>query len=254
MTVFRDASAVQRCRAEVERRSWVHARFAGCCLAVLLGLAMPGLLRAEPLGPPQIDSPQLLALDLPAQNLADALEAFSRSTGMAVLVDRELTRGRRSIGVRGRYSAREALGLLLTGSGLVARYARSDAFTLQVPEASQPLSPKGPRAAARINSSYATALQQAIERSLCRSPLTRPGSFRALVQVWIGPDGSIEHSRLVSSTGDVQRDEALVRSLGSTRVERQAPSSLRQPLTLLLMPDTTGTRMECTAREGASGV
>ncbi|MBE8603793.1 TonB family protein, partial [Pseudomonas cyclaminis] len=109
------------------------------------------------------------------------------------------------------------------------------------------------RSAARINNSYATALQQAIETTLCRSPLTRPGSFRALVQVWVNRDGRIEHSRLVSSTGDEQRDEALVRGLGAARVERPAPSSLRQPLTLLLMPDTTGTRMECTAVKGASG-
>ncbi|KAA0942650.1 MULTISPECIES: secretin and TonB N-terminal domain-containing protein [unclassified Pseudomonas] len=197
----------------------------------------------------------LLLLDLPAQNLAQALEAFSRSTGMAVLVDRELTRGRRSIGVRGRYSAQQALSLLLTGSGLMARYARSDAFTLQVPEVSQPPTVRGAKArgAARINSSYATALQQAIEASLCRSPLTHPGSFRALVQLWVNREGLIEHSRLVSSTGDEQRDEALVQSLASTRVERPAPSSLRLPVTLLLMPDTTGKRMECTAREGARG-
>ncbi|MBC2385488.1 TonB-dependent outer membrane receptor [Pseudomonas sp. WS 5106] len=202
----------------------------------------------------QAQSP-LLALNLPAQDLEHALQAYSRATGMAVLVDRELTRGRRSIGVRGRFTAQEALAMLLTGSGLMARYARNDAFTLQLPEVSPPPAARGAAArnAARINNSYATALQQAIEASLCRSPLTRPGSFRALVQVWVNPDGWIEHSRLVSSTGDEQRDEALVRSLGTTQVERPAPSSLRQPVTLLLMPDTTGTRMECTAGKGASG-
>ncbi|OYU08778.1 MAG: TonB-dependent outer membrane receptor [Pseudomonas sp. PGPPP1] len=200
----------------------------------------------------QAQSP-LLTLNLPAQDLEHALQAYSRATGMAVLVDRELTRGRRSIGVRGRFTAQEALAMLLTGSGLMARYARNDAFTLQLPEVSPPPAARGAAArnAARINNSYATALQQAIEASLCRSPLTRPGSFRALVQVWVNPEGWIEHSRLVSSTGDEQRDEALVRSLGTTQVERPAPSSLRQPVTLLLMPDTTGTRMECTAGKGA---
>ncbi|WP_313453721.1 secretin and TonB N-terminal domain-containing protein [Pseudomonas rhodesiae] len=203
-------------------------------------------------GVAQADAP-LLTLNLPAQDLEHALQAYSRATGMAVLVDRELTRGRRSIAVRGRFTAQDALAMLLTGSGLMARYARSDAFTLQVPEISPPTPTQGAAAlqAARINNSYATALQQAIEASLCRSPLTRPGSFRALVQVWVNRDGLIEHSRLVSSTGDEQRDDALVRSLAATRVERPAPSSLRQPVTLLLMPDTTGTRMECTAAKGA---
>jgi TonB family protein len=217
-----------------------------CALVLLLLLAGGRMAQAE--------SP-LLSLNLPAQDLEHALQAYSRATGMAVLVDRELTRGRRSIGVRGRFTAQEALAMLLTGSGLMARYARSDAFTLQTPQVSQPPPTKGAaaRSAARINNSYATALQQAIETSLCRSPLTRPGSFRALVQVWVNPDGVIEHSRLVSSTGDEQRDEALVRSLSAARVQRPAPSSLRQPVTLLLMPDTIGMRMECTAVKGAWG-
>ncbi|WP_426220495.1 TonB family protein [Pseudomonas sp. DWRC2-2] len=217
------------------------------CALVLLLLLAGGCMA-------QTESP-LLSLNLPAQDLEHALQAYSRATGMAVLVDRELTRGRRSIGVRGRFTAQEALAMLLTGSGLMARYARSDAFTLQTPQVSQPPPTKGAaaRSAARINNSYATALQQAIETSLCRSPLTRPGSFRALVQVWVNPDGVIEHSRLVSSTGDEQRDEALVRSLSAARVQRPAPSSLRQPVTLLLMPDTTGMRMECTAAKGAWG-
>ncbi|RMO61043.1 MULTISPECIES: secretin and TonB N-terminal domain-containing protein [Pseudomonas fluorescens group] len=217
------------------------------CALVLLLLLLGG--RAA-----QAEAP-LLSLNLAAQDLEHALQAYSRATGMAVLVDRELTRGRRSIAVRGRFTAQEALAMLLTGSGLMARYARSDAFTLQLPDVSPPPPTQGTAARhiARINTSYATALQHAIETSLCRSPLTRPGGFRALVQVWVNPDGVIAHSRLVSSTGDEQRDEALVRSLATTRVERPAPSSLRQPVTLLLMPDTTGTRMECTVAKGASG-
>ncbi|CAI8751992.1 STN domain-containing protein [Pseudomonas marginalis] len=234
---------MQRCRAGGEQGGW---RRAVCALVLLLLLAGGRVAQAE--------SP-LLLLNLPAQDLEHALQAYSRATGMAVLVDRELTRGRRSISVRGRFTAQEALAMLLTGSGLMARYARDDAFTLQLPAVSQPPATRGAAArnAARINNSYATALQQAIETSLCRSPLTRPGSFRALVQVWVNPQGLIEYSRLVSSTGDEQRDEALVRNLGATRVERPAPSSLRQPVTLLLMPDTTGTRMECTAANGAWG-
>ncbi|KAA8551335.1 hypothetical protein FX984_06069 [Pseudomonas marginalis] len=234
---------MQRCRAGGEQEGW---RRAVCALVLLLLLAGGRVAQAE--------SP-LLLLNLPAQDLEHALQAYSRATGMAVLVDRELTRGRRSISVRGRFTAQEALAMLLTGSGLMARYARDDAFTLQLPAVSQPPATRGAAArnAARINNSYATALQQAIETSLCRSPLTRPGSFRALVQVWVNPQGLIEYSRLVSSTGDEQRDEALVRNLGATRVERPAPSSLRQPVTLLLMPDTTGMRMECTAANGAWG-
>jgi hypothetical protein len=83
--------------------------------------------------------------------------------------------------------------------------------------------------------------------------MTRPGSFRALLQLWIGRDGVVQYSRLVSSTGDVQRDSALVESLRNLSIERPAPSSLGQPVTLLLLPDSSGKRMECTQWEGVSG-
>nr|WP_312026252.1 STN domain-containing protein [Pseudomonas sp. MSSRFD41] len=257
MTLFRDWKAVQRRRAQVGRWTSLHGGLATCVLGFALWLqASEAGAQDSPQGPPRVDSQALLALDIPAQDLAQALESFSRATGMAVLVDRELARGRRSVGVKGHYNAREGLGRLLAGSGLMARYARSDAFTLQVPPASQPAAQPaaGGGRGTRLNSSYATALQRAVERSLCTSALTRPGSFRALLQLWVGADGRVQHSRLVTSTGDWQRDEALVQRLAQVRVERQAPSSLSQPLTLLLIPDTTGKRMDCKEWEGASGV
>ena len=106
MTVFKDTSAVQQCRAGGEQRGLRRAIGA---LALLLLLAWGTPARAEP---------PLLVLDLPAQDLEHALQAYSRASGMAVLVDRELTRGRRAISVRGRFTAQEALAMLLTGSGL----------------------------------------------------------------------------------------------------------------------------------------
>ncbi|WP_256735484.1 secretin and TonB N-terminal domain-containing protein [Pseudomonas sp. dw_612] len=192
--------------------------------------------------------------DISAQELSGALEAFSRSSGMAVLVDRQLTRGRRSIGVQGRLTATQALNTLLVGTGLMARYARADAFTLQVAQvAPVPLPPGISAGGSQVGSSYALAIQSAIERRLCSSPLTRPGDYRALLQVWIGRDGAVQHSRLVTSSGDTQRDAALVDSVQHLRIERSPPSSLRQPVTLLLVPNLSGKRMECTQQQGAFG-
>lgn len=246
---------MQRRRAKVGYRSFFHAVFARWGLALLLALAASGGLRAAQPAPPMVDSHRLLDLDIAAQDLAEALELFSRSTGMAVLVDRELTRGRRSVRVQGRYSARDALSRLLTGSGLMARYARSDAFTLQVAQLSDAPAPKGAggSAGAWASDSFASALQHAVEAGLCRSELTRPGRYRAVLQLWIDRGGHIEHSRLVTTTGDLRRDEALVQSLSETWVERPAPSSLRQPVTLLLIPDSAGKRMDCRQRQGAFG-
>lgn len=224
-----------------------HVRQAG---QVLLFWLMSSAVIAGP-----IDSHTSLELDIPAQELASALERYSRATGMAVLVDRQLTRGRRSIGVKGRLNAADALSLMLGGSGLMARYARADAFTLQVAQVTEVPSMQVSVAtnAPLAGSSYATAIQSAIERSLCRSPSIRPGSFRALLQLWIGRDGVVQYSRLVSSTGDVQRDSALVERLRNLNIERPAPSSLGQPVTLLLLPEPSGKRMECTQWEGVSG-
>ncbi|PQP04095.1 MULTISPECIES: STN domain-containing protein [Pseudomonas] len=223
--------------------------FRQACLALLFWLVSS----AASAGP--VDPYAPLELDIPAQALTSALERFSRSTGMAVLVDRQLTRGRRSIAVKGRLNATDALSLMLSGSGLMARYARADAFTLQVAQVAEvPLQAGAVANSAPVaGGSYAAAIQTALERRLCRSPLTRPGSFRALLQLWIGRDGVVQHSRLVSSTGDGQRDSALVESLRNLRIERPAPSALGQPVTLLLLPQPSGKRMECTQWEGVSG-
>ncbi|MGE8150379.1 STN domain-containing protein [Pseudomonas vancouverensis] len=202
-----------------------------------------------------LDANVALTLDIPAQELASALEQFSRTTGMAVLVDRQLTRGRRSLAVKGQMSASDALERMLSGSGLMARYSRADAVTLKVaqvdPVPARPGKPAG--AASPIAGNYATSIQVAIERSLCRSPEVQPGSFRALLQLWIGRDGVVQHSRLVSSTGDVQRDAVLVESLQHLDIERPAPSSLSQPVTLLLLPESSGKRMDCSKWKGVSG-
>lgn len=224
---------------------WLTLCLLICCIA--------GPERALAAAGAKPDPAAVLMLDIPAQNLATALDAFSRLTGMAVLVDRELTRGRRSLALKGRYSPPEGLSRLLTGSGLMARYARTDAFTLQVAQIDPPA---GEHASPSFNASlsgnsYALAIQQAVERVYCRSPLTRPGSFRAVLQVWIDHRGEIQHSRLVASTGDVQRDAALVESLKSVRVARGAPTSLRQPVTLLLLPVAKGKSMDCKQWDGA---
>ena len=79
MTVFKDTSAVQRCGAGGEQGS---LRRATCALVLLWLLAG---------AQPAIAESPLLLLDLPAQDLEHALQAYSRATGMAVLVDRELT-------------------------------------------------------------------------------------------------------------------------------------------------------------------
>ncbi|WP_248741892.1 MULTISPECIES: STN domain-containing protein [unclassified Pseudomonas] len=219
------------------------------CLGLLLGLFLSHA-SADP-----VPATMRMTLHIPAQELARALDQFSRATGMAVLVDSQLSRGRRSLAVDGEFTAAEALRRMLGGSGLMAKYSRDDAFTLQVAQVEDvPMPAEKPTpASVAVNRSYATAVQAAIERNLCRSPLTRPGSFRAVLQLWIGRDGVVQHNRLVTTTGDVRRDAALVDSFHTLKIDRPTPGALRQPVTLLLLPESSGKRMECTQWEGVSG-
>lgn len=247
MTVFRGTSTVLRGRArdDVVRSALVRQLGLGLLLGLLLSRAS-----ADP-----VPATMRMTLHIPAQELARALDQFSRATGMAVLVDSQLSRGRRSLAVDGEFTAAEALRRMLGGSGLMAKYSRDDAFTLQVAQVEDVALPaeKPTPASVAVNRSYATAVQAAIERNLCRSPLTRPGSFRAVLQLWIGRDGVVQHNRLVTSTGDVRRDAALVDSFHTLRIDRPTPGALRQPVTLLLLPESSGKRMECTQWEGVSG-
>ena len=234
-----------RAKDEFARSAFMHQ----LCLGLLLGLFLSRA-SADP-----VPATMRLTLHIPAQELARALDQFSRATGMAVLVDSQLSRGRRSLAVEGEFTAAEALRRMLGGSGLMAKYSRDDAFTLQVAQVEDvPLPAEKPTpASVAVNRSYATAVQAAIERNLCRSPLTRPGSFRAVLQLWIGRDGVVQHNRLVTTTGDVRRDAALVDSFHTLKIDRPTPGALRQPVTLLLLPESSGKRMECTQWEGVSG-
>ncbi|HBN8235957.1 TPA: TonB-dependent outer membrane receptor [Pseudomonas aeruginosa] len=228
------------------------------CAVSLLGLGM--VLPAPGAVPGESGRPTLrLAVhefDIPPQGLAAALVTYSGVTGMAVLVDGELARGRRSARLQGRFTASDALARLLDGTGLMARYTSQEAFTLLPAQAARSVvaSPiSSSRAVQPLDRGYAGALQAALEEQLCRSPHTRPGTYRAVLQLWIGRHGEVRHSRLLGSTGDARRDGALVESLRGVRVMRATPATLAQPLTILLLPKATDRAMECTLREGVGG-
>jgi hypothetical protein len=60
-----------------------------------------------------------ITFDIPAQGLASALNEFSRQAGVQILFPYDATDGRASKALKGRYTARAALTLLLAGSPLV---------------------------------------------------------------------------------------------------------------------------------------
>lgn len=73
-------------------------------------------------------SVEKLSLNIPAQQLRQALLVFSQQSGQNVLLDGNLDPALRSTGVTGLYSAQEALAVLLQGSGY--GFARTDSATV----------------------------------------------------------------------------------------------------------------------------
>ncbi len=187
---------------------------------------------------------------IPAQELNRALDHYSQASGMAILLDREVAKGRRSAQVNGRFQARQALEQLLAGSGLVALYAGGDAFTVK-PAPPDNTAQKRERAKAQggAGNNFASALQHALREALCASAITRPGHYRAALQLWIGPLGAVENGRLLASTGDAQRDRAVLDRVRGMRISQVPPSSLPQPVTVLVVPDTETSRTECNPRK-----
>ncbi len=195
---------------------------------------------------------QAVKLDIPSQDLLTALARFSELTGMAVLADRQLTQGRRSGAIHASLPPRQALSLLLAGSGLMAVYAGTEGFTVQPAQVlTLDERPKG-SASAFEGQSFAATLQQDITRVLCRNPQLRPGTYRAVLQLWIGGLGDVQYSHLLASTGDYDRDDLLINELREVVIDRPPPSSMRQPLTILLEPAVLGKSMDCNDAKGGA--
>ncbi|MEM9683303.1 MAG: TonB-dependent receptor, partial [Pseudomonadota bacterium] len=69
--------------------------------------------------------------DIPAGDLQTALSAFSRQADLQLLYPAELTEGLRTEGLRGIFTAEQALTQLLTGTGLRFKSTGADAVTLE---------------------------------------------------------------------------------------------------------------------------
>jgi len=179
--------------------------------------------------------------DIPAQPLQTALRMYSESTGQAVLFDDSLTLGRRSTGVSGRYGSAEALGVLLEGTGLVAKYSSDHSFTLKLAGAADVQGETGPASNGSADQEteavlerYAGKIQQPIQEALCQSRLTRPGTYRLALQIWIGPSGKVKDIKLLSAPEDASGKEAYVREALARLTLEPPPKLLPQPITLLL--------------------
>ncbi len=225
---------------------------------LLLATAL-GLLLWSGAATAQSDGTASIGFDIPAQSLAPALDAYSAATGIVAVYNGNLAIGRRSGRIRGWYAPQIALRLLLSDSGLVAQYTARDAFVL-VPapaEAAIVETPSviGLMALARQDAAerrYSGQVQSSIIQSLCAAPETRPGDYRLAMSFRIGPSGEIANLKLLGSTGDQQRDAAIIGMLRRLpSVGGRPPPSMAQPFTMIMLPRSSGGVVDCPASAGS---
>lgn len=177
------------------------------------------------------------SFDIPPQSLDSALAAYTRASGMPLLYDSALTRGRRSNGVRGRMTAEHALRLLLEGAGVGARFtAGGSAVIVRLARPTIKLDPLEVRAAPMIGGApnsetiaYAQIVQEEAKAALRRDSALGAASYRMSVKLWIDSAGAI--SRCVPAS---QAEPGMLARfcdvIGGVRISRPPPAGLPQPL------------------------
>lgn len=188
---------------------------------------------------------QRIAFDIPAQPLDAALTAYFRATGVQLLYDSALTAGRRSGEVRGNFTPREALRLLLRGTGLIARYSRSNAAILTSPEAREaaPLVPLGrivvreqvappPRFTMVQRLAFYGQLARELQAHLRSDPRTNRLTFSVRASIEIAPGGKLE--RVQIEQGQDSRIRQLITEVLTGKVVTPPPDGIAQPLIVAL--------------------
>ncbi|MDA7415182.1 STN domain-containing protein [Xenophilus arseniciresistens] len=176
----------------------------------------------------------MLDFDLPAQPLAAALAQFGAASGRSVMFIDDWVTGRTSAPVRGRLTPHAALQALLAGTGFTADDVDtqlSGAFILKRVAAAPRVA-----SAAAARRSYDALVQARVWEALCADRRTAPGHYRSILQLRVAASGRISQASLVSSSGDAQRDAAMLAALADLQMDRPPPADLALPLTLAILP------------------
>ncbi len=194
-----------------------------------------------------------ITFHIPAQPLANALQAYGEKAGVQVLYESNSAIGRKSSAVDGDYVAEDALNLLLTGTDLRVQYIRPDAITLALPSAVADTPPASPLMTADLSlgtlrvrapsdgdemarfRDYSESVQIDVQKALQKNAKTRAGSYRATVELWIDPSRTVQRTELFRSTGDEDRDAAVATAIRGLTISRPVPVNLPQPVRVVIV-------------------
>jgi hypothetical protein len=233
--------------------------FAGCLKWGLSALtAMSGFAAAQPVDVPQAQqgaqpatadsaasqSIQTYRFDIAAQPLSEALKQYGAITGRSVFFDGSVVAGRTSTAVQGVYAPEVALRRLVEGTGLTVDYADpslAEAFVLKAIDPRQPLPLPDAGAPETLRlTRYDGLVQASLWDALCSIPSVAPDDYATAVRFNIDLTGHLIDIRLLHSTGDRQRDEALEVTLQHIQLDEPPPPDTMQPIYMEVLPAQPG--------------
>ena len=138
MTAARRAVRDDYCAKGAVRRpngGLIRSLLCGTVLAGAMALQVPAVQAADAdaAGSPPLEQAQSAApraYDIPGGPLAAALNRFADESGLQMIYDAALASGLQTQGIQGRYTAEQALRLLLTGTGVSWHFAGEKSVTL----------------------------------------------------------------------------------------------------------------------------
>lgn len=187
--------------------------------------------------------------DMDAQRLSDALDTFATVTGRAVMFQDRQVAGVLTSALRGSYTAQEALDKLLVNTGLVSERVggqQKSGFVLKADAKDNGMS--GEKPSAQLDRRFDHVVQWRIWESLCSDALTKPGQYRVLLQVGIDREGVLSQVKLLTSTGDRNRDARIYSLLKGRQMGVKPTAELSQPLVIMIMQKDTMFGKQCGER------
>jgi TonB C terminal len=224
-------------------RGVLHRTVLPLLVAAVLVLVSVSTSLAVEAGSPGDEQPRFFAI--PSQPLAAALQAFGQSAGVQLLYESKSAEGRQSTAIEGLYTPHEALIRLLAGTDLKVQYSRPGAVTLMLdaPAASDGVAPlfgsdlslgtlhvQGATASASVSQEFSEAVRMDVHNALRNNPRTRDGNYRAVVNLWINHERTVEQVDVATTTGDPARDTALIAALRGITMSRPQPPGMAQPV------------------------
>jgi hypothetical protein len=197
---------------------------------------------------------QAVSFNIPRQPLAQAIQAYSQTSGVDVFYESRIAAGGISNSVTGDYPPDAALRLLLGGADFSIRFTKPNAVVLSLPTARDDLPPDrvlqgfdfsldtirvaADPPPARANEArlqeFGEAVTTDMEAALRKNLKIRSGNYRVQLKLWIDPSSVVRRVEMAQTTGDPERDAAITGLLQGFVVSRVPPPATPQPIRIIV--------------------